>query len=56
MSEVADQIKNNQKEFQKLNDKPIDISSISSLIKDNLGGIDDATKDHIRSMDVSIKR
>ena len=56
MSEVADQIKNNQKEFQKLNQKPIDISPISNLIKDNLGGIDDATKDHIRSMDVSIKR
>lgn len=56
MSEVADQIKNNQKEFKKISDKPIDVSPIANLIKDNVTGIDDATKDHIRSMDISIKR
>ena len=56
MSEVADQIKNNQKEFQKLNAKPIDLSGLTNLFKENVSGIDDATKDHIRSMDVSIKR
>ena len=56
MSEVADQIKNNQKEFQKLHDKPIDLSGLKNLFKENVSGMDDATKDHIRSMDVSIKR
>jgi len=56
MSEVADQIKNNQKEFQKINAKPIDLSGLTNLFKENVSGIDDATKDHIRSMDVSIKR
>ena len=56
MAEVADQIKNNQKEFKKISDKPIDVSPIANLIKDNVTGIDDATKDHIRSMDISIKR
>ena len=56
MSEVSDQIRNNQKEFQKLSDKPIDVSPLTNFLKDNIGGIDDVTKDHIRSMDVSIKR
>ena len=56
MSEVADQIKNNQKEFKKISDKPMDVSPIANLFKDNVTGIDDATKDHIRSMDISIKR
>jgi len=56
MSEVSDQIKNNQKEFEKLSDKSIDVSPLANLFKENIGGIDDVTKDHIRSMDVSIKR
>ena len=56
MSEVSDQIKNNQKEFEKLSDKSIDVSPLANLFKENIGGIDDVTKDHIRTMDVSIKR
>ncbi len=56
MSEVSDQIRNNQKNFQTLSNKPIDVSPLTDFFKDNIGGIDDVTKDHIRSMDVSIKR
>ena len=56
MSEVSDQIRNNQKDFQTLSNKPIDVSPLTNFFKDNIGGVDDVTKDHIRSMDVSIKR
>jgi len=56
MTEVSDQIRNNQKNFQTLSNKPIDVSPLTDFFKDNIGGIDDVTKDHIRSMDVSIKR
>ena len=56
MTEVSDQIRNNQKNFQTLSNKPIDVSPLTDFFKDNIGGIDDVTRDHIRSMDVSIKR
>ena len=53
---VADQIKTNQKNFDKINDKSIDITPMVELMKDNPNGLDDPTKEHIRSMDISIKR
>ena len=56
MSAVADQIKTNQKNFDKINDKSIDITPMVELMKDNPNGLDDPTKEHIRSMDISIKR
>ena len=52
MSAVADQIKTNQKN----NGNSIDIKPIVDLLKDNLNGFDEPTKEHIRSMDISIKR
>ena len=52
MSAVADQIKTNQKN----NGNSIDIKPIVDLMKDNLNGFDEPTKEHIRSMDISIKR
>lgn len=56
MSAVADQIQNNQKAFAKGNDKSIDITPLVEYMKDNPSGIDDPTKEHIRNMDISIKR
>tara|TARA_B110000008_G_scaffold183554_1_gene182425 strand:- start:284 stop:1441 length:1158 start_codon:yes stop_codon:yes gene_type:complete len=56
MSAVADQIKTNQKNFDKINDKSIDITPMVQLMKDNPNGLDEPTKEHIRSMDISIKR
>ena len=52
MSAVADQIKTNQKNIG----NSIDIKPIVDLMKDNLNGFDEPTKEHIRSMDISIKR
>ena len=52
MSAVADQIKTNQKNIG----NSIDIKPIVDLLKDNLNGFDEPTKEHIRSMDISIKR
>ena len=56
MSAVADQIKTNQKYIEKNNGNSIDIKPIVDLMKDNLNGFDEPTKEHIRSMDISIKR
>jgi hypothetical protein len=56
MSAVADQIKNNQKNFDKINDKSIDLTPIVEFMKENSNGLDEPTKEHIRSMDISIKR
>ena len=56
MSAVADQIKINQKNIEKNNGNSIDIKPIVDLMKDNLNGFDEPTKEHIRSMDISIKR
>ncbi len=56
MSAVADQIKTNQKNIEKNNGNSIDIKPIVDLMKDNLNGFDEPTKEHIRSMDISIKR
>ena len=56
MSAVADQIKTNQKYIEKSNGNSIDIKPIVDLMKDNLNGFDEPTKEHIRSMDISIKR
>ena len=56
MSAVADQIKTNQKNIEKNNGNSIDIKPIVDLLKDNLNGFDEPTKEHIRSMDISIKR
>ena len=56
MSAVADQIKTNQKNIEKNNGNSIDIKTIIDLMKDNLNGFDEPTKEHIRSMDISIKR
>ena len=56
MSAVADQIQNNQKAFAKGTDKSIDITPLVEYMKDNPSGIDDPTKEHIRNMDISIKR
>ena len=52
MSAVADQIKTTQKNIG----NSIDIKPIVDLLKDNLNGFDEPTKEHIRSMDISIKR
>ena len=56
MSAVADQIKTNQKNIEKNNGNSIDIKPIVDLMKDNLNSFDEPTKEHIRSMDISIKR
>ena len=56
MSAGADQINTNQKNFDKINDKSIDITPMVELMKDNPNGLDEPTKEHIRSMDISIKR
>ena len=56
MSAVADQIQTNQKAFAKGNDKSIDITPLVEYMKENPSGIDDPTKEHIRNMDISIKR
>tara|TARA_Y100001970_G_scaffold291556_1_gene429153 strand:+ start:20289 stop:21344 length:1056 start_codon:yes stop_codon:yes gene_type:complete len=55
MSAVADQIKANQRNFDK-NNKSIDISPMVQYLRDNPNGLDEPTKEHIRSMDISIKR
>ena len=56
MAAVADQIKTNQKNIEKNNGNSVDIKPIVDLMKDNLNGFDEPTKEHIRSMDISIKR
>jgi len=56
MSAVADQIKTNQKNIEKNNGNSVDIKPIVDLMKDNLNSFDEPTKEHIRSMDISIKR
>jgi len=56
MSAVADQIQTNQKNIEKNNSNPIDIKPIVEFMKDNPNGLDEPTKEHIRSMDISIKR
>mgnify|MGYP001472427358 CR=1 FL=1 len=55
MSAVADQIKANQRNIDK-NNKSIDISPMVQYLRDNPNGLDEPTKEHIRSMDISIKR
>jgi hypothetical protein len=55
MSAVADQIKTNQSNIDK-NNKSIDITPMIQYLKDNPNGLDEPTKEHIRSMDISIKR
>ena len=54
MSAVADQIKTNQRNID--SNKSIDISPLVQYLKDNPNGLDEPTKEHIRSMDISIKR
>jgi len=56
MSAVADQIQTNQKNIEKNNSNQIDIKPIVEFMKDNPNGLDEPTKEHIRSMDISIKR
>ena len=56
MSAVADQIQINQKAFAKGNEKSIDINPLVDYLRDNPNGIDEPTKEHIRNMDISIRR
>ena len=56
MSAVADQIQSNQKAIAKGNEKSIDITPLVEYMKDNPNGLDDPTKEHIRNMDISIRR
>ena len=56
MSAVADQIQSNQKAIAKGNEKSIDITPLVEYMRDNPNGLDDATKEHIRNMDISIRR
>ncbi|MBT4434711.1 hypothetical protein HOD02_00180 [bacterium] len=56
MSAVADQIQTNQKAFAKGNEKSIDINPLVDYLRDNPNGIDEPTKEHIRNMDISIRR
>ncbi|MBT7076798.1 MAG: flagellar motor protein MotA [Pelagibacterales bacterium] len=56
MSAVADQIQTNQKAFAKGNEKSIDINPLVDYMRDNPNGMDEPTKEHIRNMDISIRR
>ena len=56
MSAVADQIQSNQKALAKGNEKSIDITPLVEYMRDNPNGLDDPTKEHIRNMDISIRR
>ena len=56
MSAVADQIQSNQKALAKGNQKSIDITPLVEYMRDNPNGLDDPTKEHIRNMDISIRR
>ena len=56
MSAVADQIQTNQKAFAKGNEKSIDINPLVNYLRDNPNGMDEPTKEHIRNMDISIRR
>jgi hypothetical protein len=56
MSAVADQIQTNQKAFAKGNEKSIDINPLVDYLRDNPNGMDEPTKEHIRNMDISIRR
>ena len=56
MSAVADQIQSNQKAIAKGNEKSIDITPLVEYMRDNPNGLDDPTKEHIRNMDISIRR
>lgn len=56
MSAVADQIQSNQKALAKGNQKSIDITPLVEYMRENPNGLDDPTKEHIRNMDISIRR
>ena len=56
MSAVADQIQSNQKALANGNQKSIDITPLVEYMRDNPNGLDDPTKEHIRNMDISIRR
>ena len=56
MSAVADQIQSNQKALATGNQKSIDITPLVEYMRDNPNGLDDPTKEHIRNMDISIRR
>ena len=56
MSAVADQIQSNQKALAKGNEKSIDITPLVEYMRENPNGLDDPTKEHIRNMDISIRR
>ena len=56
MSAVADQIQSNQKALAKGSDKSIDITPLVEYMRENPNGLDDPTKEHIRNMDISIRR
>ena len=56
MSAVADQIQSNQKALAKGSDKSIDITPLIEYMRENPNGLDDPTKEHIRNMDISIRR
>jgi hypothetical protein len=56
MSAVADQIQSNQKALAKGSEKSIDITPLIEYMRENPNGLDDPTKEHIRNMDISIRR
>ena len=56
MSAVADQIQSNQKALAKGSDKSIDITPLVEYMREHPNGLDDPTKEHIRNMDISIRR
>ena len=56
MSAVADQIQSNQKALANGNQKSIDITPLVEYMRENPNGLDDPTKEHIRNMDISIRR
>ncbi len=56
MSAVADQIKSNQKALAKGSDKSIDITPLVEYMREHPNGLDDPTKEHIRNMDISMRR
>tara|TARA_B100001063_G_scaffold231588_1_gene245829 strand:+ start:273 stop:1415 length:1143 start_codon:yes stop_codon:yes gene_type:complete len=56
MSAVADQIKSNQKALAKGSDKSLDITPLVEYMREHPNGLDDPTKEHIRNMDISMRR
>ena len=56
MSAVADQIQSNQKALAKGSDKSIDITPLVEYMREHPNGLDDPTKEHIRNMDISMRR